>query len=48
MVELKSKQQASDVVELKSLVSQLQIETQSLIQKISLISEKRVKSKDLF
>ena len=48
VVELKSKQSASEMVELKQLVSQLELENLGLIKQLKNLHAKRVSSKDLF
>lgn len=48
VVELKQKQSASDIVEIRQVVSQLHLDNASMIDKIKLLSESRVNSKDLF
>lgn len=48
VVELKQKQSASDIVELKQVISQLQVEAADRLEKIRLLSEQRMQSKDLF
>jgi len=48
IVELKSKQSATEVTELKQLISQLEVETVSMAKHIKSLQAKRVASKDLF
>jgi hypothetical protein len=48
VVELKQKQSASDIVEIRQVVSQLHLENAALLEKIKVLSEARGNSKDLF
>jgi hypothetical protein len=48
VIELKQKQSATDIAELKQLISQLQLESAGYIEKIKLLSEARVTAKELF
>lgn len=48
VVELKQKQSASDIVEIRQVTSQLHLDNAALIDKIKVLSEARVNSKDLF
>ena len=48
IIELKSKQQAGDMVELKQLISELQIQDNKNQKKITLLAVQRLNSKDLF
>lgn len=48
VVELKSKQSASEVVELKQLVSQLELENLAQIKQLKGMQQKRLSGKDLF
>ena len=48
MIELKSKQSAGDIVEMKQLISTLELETNFLNEKIGALTQQRANSKDLF
>ena len=48
VVELKTKQSVGEIVELKQLIAQLQIEAKSQDEKIATLTKQRVNSKDLF
>ena len=48
IIELKSKQQAGEMVELKQLISELQIQESKNQQKVQVLVSQRMNSKDLF
>ena len=48
VIELKSKQSAADVAELRELASHLQLDNLNNLQKISILKEKRINSDALF
>ena len=48
VIELKSKQSASEVTELKQLISQLELENLSQIKQIKALQQKHLSSKELF
>lgn len=48
VAELKTKQTASEVADLKDLVSQLQLENSQYMKKIGVLQEARINAKDLF
>ena len=48
MVELKSKQSANEVTELKALVAQLELDCVNQMKLIKALQQKRIASKDLF
>ena len=48
VAELKTKQTASEVADLKELVSQLQLENAQFVKKIAWLQEARISSKELF
>ena len=48
IIELKSKQSASELTNLKDVISQQQQENAYLVKKIGILSEKRINCKDMF
>ena len=48
VIELKSKQSAGDIVEMKQLISSLELETNFLNEKIAALVQQRINSKDMF
>lgn len=48
VAELKTKQTASEIADLKDLVSQLELENLQYVKKIAMLQEARINSKDLF
>ena len=48
VVELKQKQSASDIVELRQCISQQHLDLADYAEKIKLLSETRVKTQELF
>jgi len=48
VIELKSKQSASELTNLKDVISQQQQENAYLVKKIGILSEKRINCKDMF
>ena len=48
MIELKSKQSAGDIVEMKQLISHQELEANYLNEKIAVLVQQRVNSKDMF
>lgn len=48
VIELKSKQSAGDIVEMKQLISSLELEANFLNEKIAILVQQRVNSKDMF
>ena len=48
VIELKSKQSAQEIVELKQVIAQLQLENCSFTSKIQLMQQQRMNSRELF
>ena len=48
VVELKQKQSANEMVELKQIIAQLEVENTHMQKMVAQLQEKRVSSKDLF
>lgn len=48
VIELKSKQNAQEVTELRQLLSQVQLENLNMIQMVKYLQKKRLESKELF
>lgn len=48
VVELKSKQSASEVCELRQLVQQIELENVALVKMVKFLQQKRLESKELF